>query len=166
MAQWASWHVSLSIPENRTQKYPKLTSLWHFEVDIPENFQKLNFYFLNFLEILFSKHVHFMAQWASLNVSLSITKNRPQKYPKLKFSIAFWNWHSWKFLKMKVFVFFSFLEFFPRLMPEFLRSPHICCLHSQLFISITSPGVCGQRGIHLGSREMRKLIFKNETDGD
>ncbi len=34
MEQSVSWHVSLLIPENRTQKYPKLTSLQHSEVDI------------------------------------------------------------------------------------------------------------------------------------
>ncbi len=31
MTQWASWHVSLSIFKNRTQNYPKFTSLQHFE---------------------------------------------------------------------------------------------------------------------------------------
>ncbi len=40
LAQWAFSHVFLSIPENPSQKYPKLTSLQHFEVDIPRNFQK------------------------------------------------------------------------------------------------------------------------------
>ncbi len=47
------WHSELlvifflSIPENRTQKYPKLTSLQHFEIDIPENFQKWKFLFFS-----------------------------------------------------------------------------------------------------------------------
>ncbi len=50
-AQWSSWHGSLSITENRTQKHPKLTSLQHFEVDIPKNFQKWKFSFLS----IFSK---------------------------------------------------------------------------------------------------------------
>ncbi len=51
MALWASWHVSLSIPENRTQNYSKLTSLQHFEINIPGNFQKLTFSFFS----IFSK---------------------------------------------------------------------------------------------------------------
>ncbi len=55
MAQWRFWHVSLSIPENHTQKYSKHTSLQHFEVDISGNYQKWKFlFFLSFLKILFS----------------------------------------------------------------------------------------------------------------
>ncbi len=42
---WASWQVSLSIPENRIQKHPKLAFLQHFEVDIPEYFKwKFSFF--------------------------------------------------------------------------------------------------------------------------
>ncbi len=40
MAQATSGHVSPPIPKNRTQKCSKLTSPQHFEIDIPENFQK------------------------------------------------------------------------------------------------------------------------------
>ncbi len=47
VAQWASWHVSLSIPKNRTQKYLKLTSLYHFDVDIPGNLKKWKFLFFS-----------------------------------------------------------------------------------------------------------------------
>ncbi len=43
VVQWASWHVSLSISKNRTQKYAILTSPQHFEVDILGNFQKWKF---------------------------------------------------------------------------------------------------------------------------
>ncbi len=39
--------VFLSIPENRTKKYPKPTSLQHFEVDISRNFQKSKFLFFS-----------------------------------------------------------------------------------------------------------------------
>ncbi len=45
MARRPSWHVSLSIPENRTQKHLKLTSPQHVEVDISGNFQKRKFLF-------------------------------------------------------------------------------------------------------------------------
>ncbi len=47
MAQWASWYVSLSTFQNRTQKYEKLTSQQHFKVDIPQKFFKWKFSFFS-----------------------------------------------------------------------------------------------------------------------
>ncbi len=59
MAHWASWHVSLSIPENRTQKYPKapLSTALHsiLKSTVAEVFKNKSFcFFLNILKILFS----------------------------------------------------------------------------------------------------------------
>ncbi len=80
MVQWVAWHVSLSIPKNSTQKYPKLASLQHFEVDIPGNFLKWKFlFFWIFSKFCFENNFHFMTQRASWHVSLSIPKNHSQK---------------------------------------------------------------------------------------
>ncbi len=64
MAHGASWRVPISIRENRIQKPTKLTSLQHFEVDLPGKLSKMKVYvFQNFIEILFKKNFHFMAHW-------------------------------------------------------------------------------------------------------
>ncbi len=105
--QWAPWHVSLPIAENRTQKYPKLTSLQYFEIDIPGNFQKWKFLFFSIFSKFCFKKFSFCCTmflcWPP-RIHLSTTLNE-------------------KFSKMKIFVFLNFLEIFFRLMPGFLRSP-------------------------------------------
>ncbi len=46
-----------TVPENGTQKYPKLASLQNFEVEIPGNFQKWKFSFFSiFSEFLFATY--------------------------------------------------------------------------------------------------------------
>ncbi len=54
MAHWASWRVPPSIPENRTQKHPELTSLQYFEIYIPKYFQKWKFSFFSIFSNFFS----------------------------------------------------------------------------------------------------------------
>ncbi len=122
MSQWASWHVSLSIPENRTQKYLKLPSVQNFEVDILKNFQKWKFLFSSiFSKFCLEKNFHVMTQEASWHVSLSISKNCTQKYPKLTSLQHFEvdiprNFQKWKFS-----FFWIFSKIFFWLMPGFLR---------------------------------------------
>ncbi len=65
-----------------------------------------------FLKILFKKNFLFISQWVFRHVSLLFPKKRTQKYSKFTSSIEFWSWHSWKFSKMKVFVFLYFLKIF------------------------------------------------------
>ncbi len=120
-----STHVSLSIPENRIQKYPKLTSLQHFEIDIFRNFQKWKFLFFSILLKFCLKNFHFMAQWAVWHVFLWIPGNRIQKYPKLASLQHFEVVTPGNFQKCKFSFFTIFLKFFSPLTPGFLISPHV-----------------------------------------
>ncbi len=65
-----------------------------------------------------------MVQRASWHVFLLIPKNSTQTYPKLT-SAHILKLTFPEIFRMKVFVFLNFLKFFFRLMPGFLRSPHM-----------------------------------------
>ncbi len=67
MAHWASWHVPPSIPKNRPQKHPELTSLQYFETDILKNFQKWKF---SFFSILLKFFFRFMPRFLRLSHKL------------------------------------------------------------------------------------------------
>ncbi len=99
--------ISRRKPHSKIPKTHLFTAFWRGH---SWKFSKMKVIFLNFLEILFQKDFHFTAQWSSWHVSPSIPKNRTQKYSKLTYLQHFEVWHSWKFSKMKVFVFLNFLE--------------------------------------------------------
>ncbi len=83
------------------------------------------FRFSQFSRNFVSKQFQFYGPLGFLTCS-SIDPWKPHsKTSRTHLSTVFWNWHSQKFSKMKVFVFsLYFQKFFFWLMPRFLRSPH------------------------------------------
>ncbi len=110
MVHWPFWHVSLTIPENRTQKYPKPPLDSNLKLTFPEIFKYESFRFPQFSWNFVYKKFPF---YGTLRTCFSVDpENRTQKYPKPPLSTSFWSSHSGKFSKIKVFVFLNILKFF------------------------------------------------------
>ncbi len=91
----------------RTPKTHLSTAFWSWHY---QKFSKIKiFIFPNFLEILLKKnfilwHIGF------LDMFLCRFPKTVLKNTQTHLSTAFWSWHTWKFSKMKVFVFPNFLK--------------------------------------------------------
>ncbi len=117
MAYWISWHVSLSIPENSTQKYPKLLLFTAFWSRHSRKFSKIKvFVFLNILKNFFPTYA-WVPQIASQitetfwNQLARLLKNFNEIYEKLPvflkglcrhYNVTSIYCHLWRNLKNKL----------------------------------------------------------------
>ncbi len=73
-------------------------------------FKNVSFHFSQFSRNFVFKKFHFVVQWVSWYVSLSIPKIALKNTQNSLLYSSFWSWRYWKFSKMKVFVFINFFE--------------------------------------------------------
>ncbi len=158
MAEQVSRHVSLSITKSRTQKQPKLTSVRHFEVDIPRNFQK---WFSQFSQNFVLQKFSFYGTLGFLTCFCVDPRKPYLETPKTHFSTAFLSWHSGKFSKVKVFVFLHFREIF------FLKKIHFMTQHFLDMFLCRSPNTVLKNSLNSPLYTILNLtfreIFKNDS---